>query len=67
MNKNKVEFTISEEFTYSKCRACGHRVLWFGVMDRDGYGLKLWHQNPTKENVAYCPYCGAKTLYKEDG
>jgi len=62
---NKVKFTVSEEFTYSRCRSCEMKILWFGIIEGEDE-LQLMHQNPTVDNKAYCPYCGKQKVYKEN-
>jgi len=67
--KMSVEFKISEEFGYSRCRSCGQKVLWFNVQ-LDTFQAKKpyiqFHQNPSEKNKAYCPYCGEKELWAEN-
>ena len=71
-----VKFGVSTEFPFSRCRACGQRVLWFAVVimgEDDTYDFTevgkpkvTFNQVGHENNPCYCPYCGEKKLWKED-
>jgi DNA-directed RNA polymerase subunit RPC12/RpoP len=61
----ELSFSLSQKFGYSKCRECGMKILWFGIIDGEEE-LKIMHQNPVEKYKAFCPYCGKKSLYQEE-
>lgn len=64
-----VAFGISIKVPFSRCRACNQKVMWYNVQLDERTNLPFLYslQNPGEQEAAYCPYCGKRKLYAEDG